>query len=438
MCFCLRGFVSLFLLRNRICDTKNHGLSGECLCYEICPNNHLTTCWLSPESFSFPDQKKSDVFSPVELLMLSAWAVAHSKSRLMLSFHQWAQEQHPEPALPLWIPVSCCTEGSPLSPGALSSQGAPAAAAAVSRAGAARACREVLWAPVLLRRPSLGRPDKSVKAPFSYVIVLFCLFFGLKNPVVWGFFLPHAGTIDKCKNHQFITAKWEWFVKWKGKWHAWNYSRERDQMNNLLAEWMSVVYWGAKSKLAIWIAFRDGQVCTSLRSILLPVFAIVLNFLKQKALSAENTFSLPCGIFWISNTVDCCSTCQTCAFSGKCWECVRTMNSSSASVHCGAWTEWEPRGAGGKSCIGGSLLMLEYLQVTEPVWRPATQPLPSSPASMWTESTRKRSMSGVFPWPSQAEQLLFLQAPCAAHLQAPWKRLGLTGLSWLWLGLILL
>lgn len=90
---------------------------------------------------------------------------------------------------------------------------------------------------------------------------LFCFVCSLdsRTPCGVGGFLPHAGTIE-TEDHQFITAKWEWFVKWKGKWHAWNYSRERDQMNNLLAEWMPVVYWGAKSKLAIWIAFVDGQV----------------------------------------------------------------------------------------------------------------------------------------------------------------------------------
>lgn len=90
------------------------------------------------------------------------------------------------------------------------------------------------------------------------------------------------------------------------------------------------------------------RFCTFLRSILLSLFAIVLKFPKQKTLSAENTFSLPHGILWISSTVDCCSTCQTSAFSGKRWECVRTMNSSSAGVHCVAWAEREPRGAVGQ------------------------------------------------------------------------------------------
>lgn len=219
------------------------------------------------------------------------------------------------------------------------------------------------------------------------MIVLFCLFSGLKNPVVWVFFLPHAGSRDNCGDHQFITAKWEWFVKWKGKWHAWNCSRERDQMNNLLAEWMPVVHWGAKSKLAICVAFVDGQVCTSLRSILVPVFAIALNFLKQKALSAESTFSLPCGIFSVINTVDCCSTWQTCAFSGKPWEYVRTMNCS-ASVHCVAGTEWEPRGALGSSCVERywwwSICRSQKLPVD------LLQPLPSS------QRAQGRSMSGVF------------------------------------------
>lgn len=91
----------------------------------------------------------------------------------------------------------------------------------------------------------MGRPDKSVKGPFSCVIVLStqerCGVLFPRGESLWGFFLPRAGTIDNCGHHQFITAKYKQFVKWKGKWHAWNYSRERDQMNNL-AEGMPFIY----------------------------------------------------------------------------------------------------------------------------------------------------------------------------------------------------
>lgn len=171
------------------------------------------------------------------------------------------------------------------------------------------------------------------------------------------------------------------------------------------------------------------RFCMSLRSILLSVFAIVLSFLKQKALSAKNTFSLPRGIFWISNTVDCCSTCQTCAFSGKPWECVRTMNSSSASMHRIAWSEWEPRGVVGSSFFE-SLLMLEYLQVTEPVWSPATQPLPCSPASMWRESAYKEGVwvQSFYNLPKQSNSSFWFWKCYVLHTCKPFGR------GWAWLG----
>lgn len=54
-----------------------------------------------------------------------------------------------------------------------------------------------------------------------------------------------------------------------------------------------------------------------------------------------------------------------------------------------------PEGLWGSSCVE-SLLMLEYLQVTEPVWRPDRQPLPCSPASRWRESTRKEHEWSLF------------------------------------------
>lgn len=167
-------FLGFFLLRNRICDTKNHGLWGKWLCYEICPNDLLTICWLSPESFSFPDQKKPDIFSPVELLIpcsfLAACAVAHFKSKLILSFPtvspEAASARHPAgaiypspwslfvslcravkrdhlPGSPVW-PRWCCSVCAGLT--SCSNQGPTAAAAAVSRAGDVQACGEMLWA----------------------------------------------------------------------------------------------------------------------------------------------------------------------------------------------------------------------------------------------------------------------------------------------------
>lgn len=174
--------------------------------YEICPNAHLTICWLSPESFSFPDQKKSDVFSPVELLMpgtlLSACAVAHGKSRLMLSFQQWAQEQHPEPALPAWIPVLLYRGISSLpgSPGWRRSCSGPSSKDAQLQLraeqemlrGAGKCCELPALCPVLLGtaclEPKLGRTDRSVKGPFKLYdcSVLFVLW--TQEPCGVGFF----------------------------------------------------------------------------------------------------------------------------------------------------------------------------------------------------------------------------------------------------------
>lgn len=63
----------------------------------------------------------------------------------------------------------------------------------------------------------------------------------------------------------------------------------------------------------------------------------------------------------------------------------------------------------GSSCVE-SILMLEYLQVTEPIWRPATQPLPSLPSfsvkrerkeGAWAESfynLPKQSSSSCLFW----------------------------------------
>lgn len=193
--------------------------------------------------FSFRDQKESDVFSPVKPLMpgsfLSACAVAHFKSKLILSSQQRAQQRHPHGAVPepfIRAPAPCWDPCAGLYWGitSLRALSGPAAALCLQLwphlpakvphgtwgcSGGAVSCQpcgcqpcaQSCWKQPPLgspwfRRPKRWRPDKSAKAPFSYVLVLFCLFSGLKNPVVWGLFLPHAGTTDNCGHHQFITA----------------------------------------------------------------------------------------------------------------------------------------------------------------------------------------------------------------------------------------
>lgn len=171
MCFCLRGFVCLFLLRNRICDTKKSWFvrgvsvlgnlskqSSDCMLTEPrviqFPRPEKVGCFQSSGAVDarlFPISMCSGTFQKQanpELPTVSpgaapaqrrARAMYPSPGSLFRSLCGAAQRDH-LPGSPVW--PRCCSVCAALT--SHSSQGSPAAAAAVGRAGDAQTCREVL------------------------------------------------------------------------------------------------------------------------------------------------------------------------------------------------------------------------------------------------------------------------------------------------------